>query len=682
MKRRPSPLRTNSRSSTSSLLSNYSYNGSNGRSHLSSSSSRVHTQRARTSGGTRRSAESSTSAVSLTSSGGGGSGNSNGLETTTASSNSTWIKNHPLEGDGVLIKFYHYLYKKNKEMNSCPVRIPQTIVYEHNFPRDWFTYDEKTQELRKTSGKELDTKKIGVELTRPVDRNDDDIILPERDEREPTNSASASSGYHLLGFNGNNQDEEEDFGNAEIVASYLSQTEDEDGQVAATIEFFDQQGLDEFLYKRARREHGILQQFIPPKGAHNSTVQAIWSPHVIRIERRNNSHKLMDTRRKQKISNYERAVTYEGPTHYSTQVLCAPQLKKEVSEICESIVRHFYETEHRRITRMVLYFKVDAQNRVWLLWSSCVRVKPNVPGHGSIPKELNLAPRFLPPPTEANNQSLDQSAKPQWRKSTNTTKLEDTTSFEPFRSETPATPNMCSICGLPLKNRRTFSPLVKHSVPEIEITAAPQEKKPAPPEIPDTEEIKSLLMLVEEIEDLSYECNSHFLDDPSDFVFKIPLNIQEELDNKNILIEHYWSYLKKKLRAVEVQNSTSYLCLLPTNSFKYQKAFQKVLDKLKEQIAEKRKELIPPPVPEDNNTDFIPELKSSQPPVLSPAQRTMKRRQGRLLCELCASSSPTAMRRSSSRMFTPSDSHDSMDSRSPTSSTFTEFPSINKRLSH
>jgi hypothetical protein len=66
--------------------------------------------------------------------------------------------NHPLEGDGLNINLFHYLFKKNKNLESCAVRIPDTVVYEHNFPTAWYYFKDK--ELKKKFGKELETKAI------------------------------------------------------------------------------------------------------------------------------------------------------------------------------------------------------------------------------------------------------------------------------------------------------------------------------------------------------------------------------------------------------------------------------------------------------------------------------------------------------------------------------------------
>ncbi len=83
----------------------------------------------------------------------------------------SWSK-HALEGDGNLTNLFQYLYKKTKNnYDSCPVKIPSTIVYEHNFPTGWYYYHKG--ELKKRSGKELETKAIYEEFTKNCDKNHD-----------------------------------------------------------------------------------------------------------------------------------------------------------------------------------------------------------------------------------------------------------------------------------------------------------------------------------------------------------------------------------------------------------------------------------------------------------------------------------------------------------------------------
>jgi hypothetical protein len=89
----------------------------------------------------------------------------------TVNANNQWMKGHPLEGDGI-VNLYFYLWQKNNELKSCPlVQIPQTILFEHNFPRGWYYYDPKQQELKQRTGMDLDTKKIIAEFSVQESKN-------------------------------------------------------------------------------------------------------------------------------------------------------------------------------------------------------------------------------------------------------------------------------------------------------------------------------------------------------------------------------------------------------------------------------------------------------------------------------------------------------------------------------
>ena len=79
------------------------------------------------------------------------------------------------------------------------------------------------------------------------------------------------------------------------------------------FEFFDKEGLKEFLYYRKKVDGGILQRFISSKETCNSVIQLVWTPHFCLYEKRTNSLNLEDKR----YDFYERACTYEGKEFHS-----------------------------------------------------------------------------------------------------------------------------------------------------------------------------------------------------------------------------------------------------------------------------------------------------------------------------------------------------------------------------
>lgn len=279
----------------------------------------------------------------------------------------TWIKNHALEGDGLVTGFYNFLYKRNtKTMKPCKdVFIPDTIVFDHNFPRGWYTSDLKAKEISKKQGKELDAASIASGFSKPQNPN----VL--------------------------------------IVASYMCSYEIENAVTGETemctqVEFFNEDSLKEFVGRKIKRE-GILQRFMPPKGHRNSVIQAVWSPRVCIVQRRTNISSIGDKVQAEK-DPYNIAVTYEGPSHFSEEGSCAAHTTLDIKNICSNIVSHFYATEHKYITRMVLYFKVDEKDQVWLLWCGSLRVSDR-DAPSQMP--LNLAPNFTSPSLEVFNPEND-----------------------------------------------------------------------------------------------------------------------------------------------------------------------------------------------------------------------------------------------------------------------------------
>ena len=269
-------------------------------------------------------------------------------------------KSHQIEGDGLLPLLYHHLYKKtwnsNKEFQSCPgARCPDTVVYEHNFPQHWYTFDTKHQEIQKRPGSFLDTAQILKFFSRPVTKR------------------------------------------FAIVAQYIFATDNPATEEPdLSVEFFSAETLKDFLHNRKNHPDGILQRFVVPKGERNFQLQAIWSPNVTLVYKRTNNIRLSD----RTSSFYDRAVTCDGPSHYTREDLIAEQTRKEVIRICDRFVQHFHSTEHKPISRLVMYFKVDDKDNVWILWASSLRIGQSKFSILAERAPVNLATNFVTPEEE------------------------------------------------------------------------------------------------------------------------------------------------------------------------------------------------------------------------------------------------------------------------------------------
>eukprot|EP00743_Colponemidia_sp_Colp-15_P006598 GILK01007111.1.p1 GENE.GILK01007111.1~~GILK01007111.1.p1 ORF type:complete len:756 (-),score=125.15 GILK01007111.1:128-2395(-) len=261
------------------------------------------------------------------------------------------MANFPLEGDGVIENLFHFLWTKDTLFETGPaVLIPDTIIYKYRQPAFWY-FTASDGSIKRKGKSKLVNAKI-----------EEDFLKGEN-----------PSG---------------------IVAYYIF-TKEENGRDKTTIEYFDQNSFHEFLYQRDKVNNGLLQRFIEPKEAQNSITRIIWSPKVCLFEKRVNKRKLTDRR----FDMYERAVTYEGAEFHSyASPVRGAILPNRVQRTAQSIVQHIstISFDKYKISRMVLNFKVDAKDRIWLLWCSSIRL------HGET-KHKGLGPMYNNSPLEIDD---------------------------------------------------------------------------------------------------------------------------------------------------------------------------------------------------------------------------------------------------------------------------------------
>jgi hypothetical protein len=290
--------------------------------------------------------------------GGGGGGAAAAAGRGSGGEGANW--SHKLEGDGLITTFYDFLLSK-VNMKPCPgVMLPDTIVYNKNFPRGWYTTDLKSgadNEVMRRQGKDLDSETLIRFFS----------VAPHP--------------------------------NVGVVASYMS-LDDSVDETTATVEFFNAATLKEFIERKEKRA-GILQKFVVPKGgSRNTVIQAVWTPNpnAFFVWRRTNRMALMNKAQCER-DPYPMCVTYDGPSHFSEESSCADDIKTQIHEKCKQITRHFFDVNKQQkvITRLVLYFKTDEAGTLWLLWCGGLRVADaNSPlaaaARQTVP--LNLAPRY------------------------------------------------------------------------------------------------------------------------------------------------------------------------------------------------------------------------------------------------------------------------------------------------
>ncbi|KAK7200623.1 hypothetical protein NESM_000118500 [Novymonas esmeraldas] len=285
-----------------------------------------------------------------------------------------WVKQHPVEDDGLCAHLYQYLHKnvKGREHAMAAVLLPDTVVFDHNFPRAWYAYDRKNGEIVKRPGSMLDAQTMFDHFAQPA--KGCDIV---------------AQFFHT------SVNVEEEWRSVLTPAQLRSRVYAD--QQLTYVEFFTADSLRRFLFDQKRKPDGVLQQFVVPKGEgssrRNFQLQIIWTPSITTVYRRTNRCRLTD----HVVPLANRAATFDGAPYWSEETLVADETKRQVTQLCESIADHFYATEKKGLSRLILYVKTDDQNRTWVLWSSCVRVAPDAmnPTLLRVPMCLNMRTELL-----------------------------------------------------------------------------------------------------------------------------------------------------------------------------------------------------------------------------------------------------------------------------------------------
>lgn len=281
-----------------------------------------------------------------------------------------YMSAHELEGDGVVLALYSYLLKAQKRRGSSsaddsPRRddfstmpIPDTVVYDRNFPHGWFRYVWRDEELVRLPGAVLDAQSIFEGF------------------------GKASS--HASG----------------ICAQFVCDT-DPQGGGGLQVHFLDRSQLEDFVHNRRAWssfvKHGLLQRFVPPRAGHNDMLEVVWSPKSSIVRRAMNTTKLAS---RQAADVRLRAATFDGPPHLSvvTDVnrVLEQRLKRHVASLTSRLLSH----EHKVVSRLVLHCKQDADGDMWLLYATSLRIDndahtPSVP-RPRLPLDLVQPVNFTP----------------------------------------------------------------------------------------------------------------------------------------------------------------------------------------------------------------------------------------------------------------------------------------------
>uniref|UniRef100_A0A0G4HZ35 Uncharacterized protein n=1 Tax=Chromera velia CCMP2878 TaxID=1169474 RepID=A0A0G4HZ35_9ALVE len=257
--------------------------------------------------------------------------------------------------------FFTLLWRKReivvdgqKVQSSCPhIFVPETVLYQWKQPSQWFSCVAPGQMQRAKREKISNRGVVKAMVYNPV---------------------LSATRCNSDDFARNCRELEQD----EIIAYHIAVEKREDGSEIGSIEYFNLDQLNTFLYYRQKSFSGVLQRFIECKGDYERVYKVSWIPSKCRSEVCSNLHKKKDPR----FPLEDKIVTYEGAAHLSeTCKVYSDLLRSEFEKMCNAIAEH-YDANLRaagklqKLVRMVLYLRIDNTGRPWLMFPAMVKFGP------------------------------------------------------------------------------------------------------------------------------------------------------------------------------------------------------------------------------------------------------------------------------------------------------------------
>eukprot|EP01004_Peranema_trichophorum_P010618 NODE_942_length_2229_cov_21.346629_g806_i0.p1 GENE.NODE_942_length_2229_cov_21.346629_g806_i0~~NODE_942_length_2229_cov_21.346629_g806_i0.p1 ORF type:complete len:691 (+),score=130.03 NODE_942_length_2229_cov_21.346629_g806_i0:98-2170(+) len=249
-----------------------------------------------------------------------------------------------------VVGIYSWMWKYKDRLNRTSIPpFPDTVIYEHYFPRAWYLFDhDGDPAIVRKSPKECENNSIYNAFTR---QNHGDIVAEFKWRDDPKE---------------------------QIQTLFLHRKE-----------------LMSFLCKP--RERGILQRFIVPNCNSNEAITVFWTPYMCMTERWQNLHPLNDP----KIPIENRVVT-ENSVHCK-QVVCTSNITSKIQDYCTSFVNDFAQFEKKPVKRLVMQYKLDPMMRVWLLQTTYISLGSKLGNSGNTtlrPQDPRLLQHFRLDPLE------------------------------------------------------------------------------------------------------------------------------------------------------------------------------------------------------------------------------------------------------------------------------------------
>lgn len=124
-------------------------------------------------------------------------------------------------------------------------------------------------------------------------------------------------------------------------------------------------------------------------------IKAVWSAEIKTFSMMTNYQQLNNYR----VPLQARVATYDGPEeNCKSENVASPSTTKELDKICTEVVKHITDVSggSTLVSQITLFFKIDSNNKIWLLFCTRAKVRSSMGPKMSNP--VGLKKKRIPSP--------------------------------------------------------------------------------------------------------------------------------------------------------------------------------------------------------------------------------------------------------------------------------------------
>jgi hypothetical protein len=305
-------------------------------------------------------------------------------------------------GNGdILVQMFGFLAKMQEKGEKIPIAFPETITYEHHFPRGWFRFEAETgaeiaaanakkkQQQMKLAGGGAGSSGAGslpdggpnldatgsteFQLHSGSTQTKPFHPMPNQREQEVENRNKTSASDKTLTKKSSKECDSSTISQVfqgstgkGLLCAEIVQRNPATGELI--VQYFDEEKLGQFLLNTP--EQCILSKFVQSKLPTNDVIIGTWTPTVFTCERRVSVHPLKDIN----IVPQQRGDTSILSNYHETT--CCPMLASKIREAMQRIVWFLEKYEKKVVLEFTAHFKQDKRMHVWMLWAETLRIAP------------------------------------------------------------------------------------------------------------------------------------------------------------------------------------------------------------------------------------------------------------------------------------------------------------------